>query len=669
MSSATSTSTASGKNETSTGIKEALTQWIVDGLVRDVVDDISADGLLNTLLQSESASTRVESLTVQLKEKLRAHIEQEALNQLEAEFSGDLEVLNRWPEAAGAIAEPDEVVHRAVTTSEEEDAAVEAPEASEEMAEAVPNASDKGGTNTHEEPVADGVVDDAPALDATEATVSPNGKAASEAEIDVVIEDDVSPQKPSPDASDEAPDEMVDELMESFGSFPSDGEDQGESSKAVEHHTIGNEADARAQEPYEAPKASHEPTIDVDPPLDKWPDASDELKDEGEVDEATAEQTEVKEPANGTDASEAPAPTVPNTAATEVAKEDEGIFSPIKWDAEAIEEPDSETWNTDTDSLADDVLDDEAFFADAFFADDEATESVTDAGDGAAESAGEDAPAQDSLVDDATEKAVVETVSERVTSDDVLFARALIGGPADGRTSFRKTFTHDSYEVLEFAAFDVLVEAVRAQEAEANVSEAFRNVLQIVPPALTVVPLEDARPAQAQDELDEQIASAEAALTEELHAQQEQEAWHMAVLMEKEEVRRYVVDHHTPVREYLQDMRGKPQGVAQFIKKKMVEAINEEVERLSEACVEAVRTRMEDVGAEVTEIPQTKGREGDFFHLAQMVGLFADAADDVIVDMTSNLVEDFGHYGFIFRPEGPAAARHFPIIFPSSDDN
>jgi len=350
---------------------------------------------------------------------------------------------------------------------------------------------------------------------------------------------------------------------------------------------------------------------------------------------------------------------------TDAASDEEPDFSPIDWDAEpdtdALDTSDTEPFTAspiaedEPSSVADDeVALDDAFFDGDFFpdmADDEDVTSVED----------DDASTAD--------VATVDPLPPTVAADEILFARAVIGGAPDARASLRKTFAHTAYRLVEWPAYDVLVEAVGVREDEGDRAggDTLAKVLQLIPGTIPVIPLRDSHPTQSMDELRALVDGVDDVLHDALREQSAQEAWHMSVLMDKEDVRRYVVDHHAPVREHLNEMRGKPQGVARFIKKKMVASINEEVDRLADECTDAVATLIEQHGNDVTEVAHTPGRDGDYYHLAQIAGLFDPESDDELVALTSELVETYGMYGFIFRPEGPSKPRHFSMVFPEAD--
>lgn len=730
----TDDSTATSNNVTSTSPKEALTQWIVETLVTEVVSEISAEGLMNRILQSDAAAERVEALTGQFKQKLRAHIEQKAMDELEAEFAGDLEVLNRWPEAEGVSPEPSsetpaEPSLRAQAGDAEPaykqpdspatsaaDGVPSGPEATFETADD-PVAQNESWEGAPPEPTApqdigteDMETDDVPSEDVAPAPLdTPEGQgdeqafdeqehteASKEIEPEPELSNAVAPEQDLAAGDVEDTEDVVEDLVESFGAFP-DGpaDDAAAAFQTSTDHAIEDTPDA-AFPPDSPPDVSHQVEEEGPEAIDEVVDLDGADPDVPDPDVAHEAAAPSEEPVSdeihhqdqaGEQANEPEAELVaeaaplhddadsPNKGADDsfyaglgdedihdaTAPDEEPDFSPIDWDAE----PDSEAHDSSdperlTGSLTDDadappaedddIALDEAFFDGDFFPDIEAP-------------AGGNAADGDLLLDAAV--ATPHAPAVTVAADEILFARALIGGTAAARVSVRKTFTHATYSLVQGAAYDVLVEAVGVRNDEDRTSaDTLAKVLQLFPNTLPIIPLRDPHPAQSMDELRTQVDEVDDTLRNALSEQSAQEAWHMSVLMDKEDVRRYVVDHHAPVREHLQEMRGKPQGVARFIKKKMVETINEEVDRLANECTEAVATLMEEYGNEVTAVAHTPGRDGDYYHLAQLAGLFGPDSEDALVTLTSELVETYGMYGFIFRPEGPHMPRHFPMVFP-----
>ena len=680
-----------GNNVTPPAPKEALTQWIVDTLVSEVVRDITAEGLLTRVLQSDVATERVEALTVQLKQKLRAHIEQKALDELEAEFAGDLEVLNRWPEAEGM--QPETTAEATPTRSAEDaETADKHPTAStHETVDTVPDGFDPAEetTDTAEReamsrdtppgdpdpghPVVDEDVSTSPAVaeeqQASEEAkpvphVAPVLEVSNDTPVDQTSAEDTTQEGTAAEQQPEDAEEAVEDLIETFGSFPEDP--TADASTALTDETAateraprtddtsddepGNEADNAPVE-QAAPEVIHEPESYA-------PEASHEAAGAEVVDEEAIADVVSHEPLAEATSREDDADALsgkaddPLDSGFDEAADEEPDFSPIDWDAEPdpVDFPDAEPSTVDADE---DVALDDAFFDGDFFPDVEAGEEATTVD-------GEALPEAAVATPDAP--------AATVTADDILFARAVIGGAQEARAALRKTFSHDTFSLIEWPAFDVLVEAVGAREdQDRSANDTLAKVLQRMPSTLPIIPLRDPHPAQSMAELRGQVEAVEDGLRDALEEQSAQEAWHMSVLMDKEDVRRYVVDHHTPVREHLQEMRGKPQGVARFIKKKMVETINEEVDRLANECAEAVAALMQEHGNDITEVAHTPGREGDYYHLAQIAGLFDPDREDVLVALTSDLVETYGMYGFIFRPEGPSKPRHFPMVFPEAD--
>jgi hypothetical protein len=506
--------------------------------------------------------------------------------------------------------------------------------------------------------------------------------------------------------------DMVEDLVQSFGAFPDDpAEDASATSTASEDATIENDLeDAVFPEP--SPNVSLEvaaPAPEVsDEAVDKDGGTSDGGTSDGGTSDATAPEVTqeaattpaelhadeisrdeqiahqtnegaedaVAEAASLHDDTDAPVTVAgdPSDAAMEELalntaepSAEQPDFSPIDWDVAA-----------DTDTA--DTSDTEPFTAPA--ATEDTPLSVTDANDSLDDTffdgdffpdmtEGEDVTAADGEAAPIAGAATVDPSPPTVATDEILFARALIGGTSDARATLRKTFTHASYRIIEWPTFDVLVEAVgmRKDNAESAGGDTLAKVLQLVPGTLPVIPIRDSHPMQSVAELRASVDGVADVLQDVLNEQAAQEAWHMSVLMDKEDVRRYVVDHHAPVREHLNEMRGKPQGVARFIKKKMVESINEEVDRLADECTDAVAALMEQHGNDVTRVAHTPGRDGDYYHLAQIAGLFDPASDDALVALTSELVEAYGMYGFIFRPEGPSQPRHFSMVFPEAEES
>jgi len=688
VSSSTADSTAPGNNVTPPAPKEALTQWIVDTLVSEVVSDISADGLMTRVLQSDAAAERVEALTGQLKQKLRAHIEQQALDELEAEFAGDLEVLNRWPEAEGTT--PASPAERLPDPS----AAAQSEETVRESHEPAAPASDTA---------------DASPADTTQEHVALEDVAPEDVAPEDVAPEDVAPEDVARETMKEPKEaeDMVEDLVQSFGAFPDDPtEDASATFTAAEGHTIENELDD-AVFPETSPDVSLEATAPAPEVSDKVVDrdgatSDDGVTSDGVTSDATAPEvtheaaTTPEEPYSdenprddqiarqtnerGEDGAAEAAPLHDDTdtpvmtgdpfdAAMEELDLDtaepsaeQPDFSPIDWDVAAdtdtVDTSDTEPFTappaTEGEPLS--VTDengslDDTFFDGDFFPDMPDGEEVTSAD-------GDAAPTADG--------ATVDLSPSTVATDEILFTRALIGGTADARATLRKTFTHAAYRLIEWPTFDVLVEAVgvREDKAEGAGGDTLAKVLQLVPGTLPVIPVRDSHPMQSVTELRASVDEVGDVLQDALNEQAAQEAWHMSVLMDKEDVRRYVVDHHAPVREHLKEMRGKPQGVARFIKKKMVESINEEVDRLADECTEAVVALIEEHGNDVTKVAHTPGRDGDYYHLAQIAGLFDSESDEALVALTSELVDAYGMYGFIFRPEGPSRPRHFSMVFP-----
>ncbi|NBB86065.1 MAG: hypothetical protein GVY12_07595 [Bacteroidetes bacterium] len=762
--SSTDEATATGSNVTSPAPKEALTQWIVDTLVSEVVSDITADGLMTRVLQSDAAAERVEVLTGQLKQKLRAHIEQQALDELEAEFAGDLEVLNRWPEAQGtlpesssespadssAAAQAEETLLEPLTpdapVSDTVDDLPEGPEASPEPGIAAKAADASPVDTIHEQKAPEDVAPEnvAPEDVGPEDVASEDNTPGSWETVEGSFEDEASDQheqkKPTEeivldpetpgggptehntgvatdadmlDASD-APDaeDMVEDLVQSFGVFPDDpAEDATATSAASEDATIQDELDEAvfpdtlpdvsleaadslpqvldeggnsneatsvgaasdgASSDVSAPEETHEAaTMHEEPHSDEsqHPEQQAHQTDEHEKEEDAATSAgplhhDADTPNTGVEDPSATATDEP-AADTRPVVDEEPDFSPIDWDAE----PDTDTLDTSeterftASPIAEDAplsgADDEVALDDAFFDGDFFPDMADDEG-------------ETPVDDDATPTADVTTVDPprpAVATDEILFARALIGGTPDARASLRKTFSHAAYRLVEWPTFDVLVEAVGGREDATNRAggDTLAKVLQLIPGTIPIIPLRDSHPTQSMAELRAAVDEVDDILHDALQEQSAQEAWHMSVLMDKEDVRRYVVDHHAPVREHLNEMRGKPQGVARFIKKKMVESINEEVDRLADECTEAVAALIKQHGNDVTNVAHTPGRDGDYYHLAQIAGLFDSASDDVLVALTSELVETYGMYGFIFRPEGPSKPRHFSMVFPEAD--
>jgi len=792
--SSTDEATATGNNVTSPAPKEALTQWIVNTLVSEVVSDITADGLMTRVLQSDAAAERVEALTGQLKQKLRAHIEQQALDELEAEFAGDLEVLNRWPEAEGTLSEPpsespadpsvaaqsEDTVHEYhepnTPASDTADDLPQGPEVFPEPGIAVNTADASPADTTHEHKAPESIApedvapEDVAPEDVAPEDVAPEDVAPEDVAPEDVAPEDVAPEDDAPESlqtvegpkedeasvqkgqtkateeiepphemSGGAPTEhdtaadtesdmseasnvadaegMVEDLIESFGAFPDDpaGDAAATSPDAtvddatVDDATVDDELDeailrdvppdVSLEVADTAPEVSDE-GVDTDGATSGGT-TSDEVTSDGSEPETAPEaaptpeepqsakvqpdeQTENDTDEHDGDTGTAAAPLhdnadTPNAGAddffsaaldepavdTDAASDEEPDFSPINWDAE----PDTDASDTsDTEpftaspmaedeplSVADDeVALEDVFFDGHFFPDTSDDEDVTPV-------EGDAAPTPD--------VAAVNPSPPTVAADEILFARALIGGTPDARASLRKTFAHAAYRLVEWPAYDVLVEAVGLREDTENRAggDTLAKVLQLIPGAIPVIPLRDSHPRQSMDELRGSVDKVDDVLHDAVQEQSAQEAWHMSVLMDKEDVRRYVVDHHAPVREHLNEMRGKPQGVARFIKKKMVESINEEVDRLADECTDAVAALIEQHGNDVTKVAHTPGRHGDYYHLAQIAGLFDPESDDALVALTSELVETYGMYGFIFRPEGPSKPRHFSMVFPEAE--
>jgi len=656
VSSSTADSTAPGNNVTPPAPKEALTQWIVDTLVSEVVSDISADGLMTRVLQSDAAAERVEALTGQLKQKLRAHIEQQALDELEAEFAGDLEVLNRWPEAEGTT--PASPAERLPDPS----AAAQSEETVRESHEPAAPASDTA---------------DASPADTTQEHVALEDVALEDVAPEDVAPEDVAPEDVARETMKEPKEaeDMVEDLVQSFGAFPDDPtEDASATFTAAEGHTIENELDdavfpetspdvsleATAPEvTHEAATTPEEPYSDENPRDDQIARQTNERGEDGAA-EAAPLHDDTDTPVMAGDPFDAAMEELDLDTAEPSAEQPD--FSPIDWDVAAdtdtVDTSDTEPFTappaTEGEPLS--VTDengslDDTFFDGDFFPDMPDGEEVTSAD-------GDAAPTADG--------ATVDLSPSTVATDEILFTRALIGGTADARATLRKTFTHAAYRLIEWPTFDVLVEAVgvREDKAEGAGGDTLAKVLQLVPGTLPVIPVRDSHPMQSVTELRASVDEVGDVLQDALNEQAAQEAWHMSVLMDKEDVRRYVVDHHAPVREHLKEMRGKPQGVARFIKKKMVESINEEVDRLADECTEAVVALIEEHGNDVTKVAHTPGRDGDYYHLAQIAGLFDSESDEALVALTSELVDAYGMYGFIFRPEGPSRPRHFSMVFP-----
>lgn len=128
--------------------------------------------------------------------------------------------------------------------------------------------------------------------------------------------------------------------------------------------------------------------------------------------------------------------------------------------------------------------------------------------------------------------------------------------------------------------------------------------------------------------------------------------WSLTIRCDVELLRREVMEDSTKVQDLLQDMRSKPRGVAQFIKKKMVVAIHDEVQERQEDCVDSSHEAISNF-AEDVRVKTTLDDEDDAapVHAASYLVRKPDEGD--FMGEVERLRGIYGHQGFTYEVSGP----------------
>jgi hypothetical protein len=136
--------------------------------------------------------------------------------------------------------------------------------------------------------------------------------------------------------------------------------------------------------------------------------------------------------------------------------------------------------------------------------------------------------------------------------------------------------------------------------------------------------------------------------------------WALTIRCDLEALRRYVMEDSEKVQELLQDMRSKPRGVAQFIKKQMVVAIHDEVQDLQETCIdnshEALSKFAEDVRVHT---PDVGDAESSPVHSASYLVRKPNEGD--FMGEAERLRGIYGSQGFTYEVSGPWPPYSFAV--------
>lgn len=128
--------------------------------------------------------------------------------------------------------------------------------------------------------------------------------------------------------------------------------------------------------------------------------------------------------------------------------------------------------------------------------------------------------------------------------------------------------------------------------------------------------------------------------------------WTLTIRCDVEQLRRYVMEDSEKVQDLLQDMRSKPRGVAQFIKKQMVVAIHDEVQYLQDDCTErsheALSTFAEDSHSHVQA-----GEDADSDEIVKTAYLVRKADEGDFMGEIERLRGIYGRQGFSYEISGP----------------
>lgn len=687
-----SSNAETGKNETQERVRNALFDWVTERLADDILADLSADVVLDHILSSERGTAVIDSLVEEVKARLNEHIQAEAENKLEAEYTEQLNELTETTDASQADSEPAEAGLEADEPTDSGTA--EATETWDIAADT--EIADEEITSSETEAIAEDVVEEkeesSTIVEANDPSTGdePEQTAVAENAVDTFDAEVTAAEAESENESENE----VEKLVESFGEFPTDSEE----TDALPSDGEPDEDDTDLLSAFggdgSLPAETEEPENDLkviqeDEPSDEVAELPDvQLRPDGINNDFETVTHGDEEDAFDLQLQEEAASLAEREAEDSDDADEDGGFSPINWDEEdedaaeeefsydqlqsKVEQADREEVIPSSDAGIETREKQTVEVEDAADVEDLPVEEIPAPEgfeDGSIDldadvTADTDAEVASDLVEDAPEDAHAEEEEDSkelpAQEDDIYFARAILGGTIDERSDAREMFTSDAYRLEPGQNFDVLVESVNVAEREdTKSSTVLARVVETLPKNLPIIPLEEVRPAASLDELEESVVAQLSDLKSVLKMRSEQEEWQISVLMDKEELRRYVVDHHPPVRELLEEMRGKPQGVARFLKKKMISTINEEVERRADACADKVYEKLKKRGDSARRMEWTPTREGAYFTIAHIVGLFDADSQDTIVEITGELAEEFGMYGFIFRPEGPIAPRSF----------
>lgn len=128
--------------------------------------------------------------------------------------------------------------------------------------------------------------------------------------------------------------------------------------------------------------------------------------------------------------------------------------------------------------------------------------------------------------------------------------------------------------------------------------------------------------------------------------------WALTIRCDVETLRRYVMEDSEKVQELLQDMRSKPRGVAQFIKKQMVVAIHDEVQHLQDECVESSHEALSAFAEESHAFAQASG-DSETDELVQTSYLVRKTDEGDFMGEIERLRGIYSRQGFSYEISGP----------------
>lgn len=204
-----------------------------------------------------------------------------------------------------------------------------------------------------------------------------------------------------------------------------------------------------------------------------------------------------------------------------------------------------------------------------------------------------------------------------------------------------------------------LVQEMGAQQPSLT-PEQRDTLLEALRKRIALLPFAHNTTLMDEDGLKAYVANSEIYWLKTLDQVDKRQEWHVSVRRNKERVRQVVVETSDQVNLFVREMKQRPKGIAQFLKSKMVKAINQEIDVTTQNCLnhsfKALEAESEHALMEVKE--HATQQDGV---LGQFVFLLSNEQEAVFKDVHDKLGEQYTSAGFHFQLSGPLLPYSFVL--------